>query len=75
MNCLQFLFLAMAFKYAKMARVNQGVIVIIVVLAIVFNSISFYFAFGEKPSLIKFVGMFFCICTSVLLALNGMQTD
>ena len=70
-NCAHYVFLTFAFKYAKLAGMNQGVVTIIIIMASVFNSISFWLAFGEKPSCSKFVGMFFCLGTTVLLGING----
>ena len=48
-NCAQYVFFTMAFKFAKQAGINQGVVTVMVVMATIFNTITFYFAFGEKP--------------------------
>lgn len=65
----------MAFKYAKLAGINQGVTAIITVMATIFNSISFYLAFGEVPSCVKFLGMFFCFGTTIFQGLNGIVLE
>ena len=44
-------------------------------MATIFNSITFYFAFGEKPSCSKILGMLFCINSTVMLGLNGVLQD
>lgn len=72
-NTAHFFFFALAFKYAKMAGLNQGVISILTIFATIFNVISFYFAFGEKPSRMKLFGMLFLIGTGVCLAVKAIQ--
>lgn len=70
-NTAHVFFFTMAFKYGKLAGINRGVISIIVILASVFNAVSFYFAFNEKPSCSKIIGLLCCVSTSVILAVNG----
>ena len=65
------MFFTLAFKFAKEAKINQGVVTIVVIMASIFNSVTFYFAFGEKPSCAKFVGMFFCASVTILLGINS----
>lgn len=70
-NCAQYVFFTMAFKYAKLAGINQGVVTVMVVMATIFNTITFYFFFGEKPGCTKVIGMLFCITATVLLSVNS----
>jgi len=42
-------------------------------MATIFNSVTFYFFFGELPTKIKFFGMAFAITATVLLAVNASQ--
>ena len=64
---------AYAFKYAKMGGINQGIIQIVTVTAIVYNSFSFYFAFGEVVSVVKIIGMILIICCVVCLGLDSAK--
>ena len=70
-NCAHYIFFTLAFKYAKLADINQGVVTIITIMATILNAISFYCAFGEKPSCSKYVGMLFCAGTTVFLGINS----
>ena len=69
-------FYALAFKYAKLGGLNQGVIPILTCVSSILNSISFYLAFGEILSGIKIVGMVFACCSVVFLGIySSNQND
>lgn len=74
-NCAQYVFFTMAFKYAKLAGINQGVVTVMVVMATIFNTFTFYFLFGEKPGGTKVIGMLFCITATVLLSVNSAMQE
>ena len=74
-NCAHYTFFTLAFKYAKLAGINQGVVTIMVIMATIFNSISFYFAFGEKPSCTKIIGICFSASITIFLGINGVLQD
>jgi len=52
---------------------NQGVVPIITTMATIYNSITFYFAFNEKLSSSKIIGMVFTMACVVFLALNSSK--
>lgn len=58
-----------AFKFAKLGGLNQGVIVVMAGFAMVFNSCSFYCAFGETLSKIKILGVVMTFACVVFLGL------
>ena len=60
-----------AFKFAKIGGLNQGVIPVITVLATLYNSIIFYFAFGERLSCSKIFGMALIISSVVWLGIDS----
>ena len=62
-----------AFKFAKMGGLNQGVVPIVTTTATLYNSVIFYFVFGEKVSKVKIFGMLFTVGCVVLLALDSSQ--
>ena len=68
-NTSHVFFFSYAFKFAKMGGLNQGIIPIMTTLASLFNSVLFYFTFGEKISSPKLLGMFMTISCVVFLAL------
>lgn len=56
-----------AFKFAKLGGLNQGVVGIMTIFASIFNSIIFYFYFGEVLSIIKIFGMMVAITAVIFL--------
>ena len=65
-----------AFKFAKMGGMNQGVVMTVLAFAMVFNTITFYYSFGESVSCIKVVGMVFIFSCIVLLGFDaGSRTE
>ena len=62
-----------AFKFAKMGGLNQGLIQILTTFAIIYNSITFYFGFGEKLTVMKVFGMTFIISCVVCLGLDSVN--
>ena len=60
-----------AFKFAKLGGLNQGVIPIITVMATLYNSIVFYFAFGETLGGCKIFGMSLTVGSVVWLAIDS----
>ena len=64
-----------AFKYAKMGGLNQGVIPIVTTFATIFNSVLFYFYFGEKLSCPKILGMALTVSSVVFLAVDASKDN
>ena len=58
-----------AFKFARLGGLNQGVIVTMIGFAMVFNSCSFYFAFGETLSKMKIFGVILSFGCVIFLGL------
>jgi drug/metabolite transporter (DMT)-like permease len=70
-NTAHVILFALAFKYAKMGDLNQGVIIMMTSFASIFNAISFYFCFKETLSIIKIIGMLFFIGCVVFLGIDS----
>ena len=70
-NTAHIFLLTFAFKFAKLGGMNEGAVVLLVVLASVFTSITFYYAFGEVPTKIKLFGMSFVISSTVFLGIHA----
>ena len=47
----------LAFKYAAMAEVNQGVIASLFTSGVIFTSILFYFIYDEKLTIMDVIGI------------------
>ena len=60
-----------AFKFARLGGLNQGVIPIMTIFATIFNSITFYIAFGETISLPKCFGMVVAVSCVIFLSLDS----
>lgn len=67
-----FLF-ALAFKYAKLGGLNQGIIPVMSIFATIFNGIAFYLGFGETISVPKIFGMIIAVSCIVFLSLDSSQ--
>lgn len=70
-NILGLITLSMAFKYAALGGLNQGILPTLTSLAGVYSAIIFYFKFAEKISFPQFIGMFLMIISVVFLGLEG----
>jgi drug/metabolite transporter (DMT)-like permease len=77
-NFLILLSLTLAFKYAALGGLNQGVLPTLTCLASIFTMVLFYFTFYELISLVQFLGMLVMVISVVFLGLEAMnkgQTD
>jgi len=70
-NSAQVFLFTYAYKFAKLAGLNQGIVPILTLFASFFNSAIFYFVFGEKISLPKALGMVFAISCALLLMIES----
>lgn len=71
-NILILIFGNLAFKYAALCGLNQGIIPTLTSLSSFYTSVLFYYKFSETVSVSQFVGMVLMIVCVVFLALEGM---
>lgn len=72
-NLLGLISISMAFTYAGMSGLNQGILPTLISLAGVYCAILFYFTFSEMPSITQIFGMLLMIGAVVLIGLEGAQ--
>ena len=70
-NILGLITLSIAFKYASLGGLNQGILPTLTSLAGVYSAIIFYFKFHEKVSFPQIVGMILMLVSVVFLGLEG----
>jgi len=58
-----------AFKFAKLGGLNQGVVSVTTTFASIFNTVIFYFYFGEKVGVRSYIGITLIFCCGVLLGI------
>ena len=63
------------FKFALMAKINQGVITVMLGVTSILTAIVFYCKLGEVLSFIKVFGMFFMIGAGVFLSIDEKTED
>lgn len=72
-NLLGLISISMAFTYAGMSGLNQGILPTMLSLAGVYCGILFYFTFSEAPTVTQIIGMVLMIGAVVLIGLEGAQ--
>lgn len=58
-----------AFKFAKLGGLNQGVVSVTTTFASIFNTVIFYFYFGERVGMPQYFGIALIFCCGVLLGI------
>ena len=66
-------FVAYAFKFAKLAEMNQGCIPSLFAVTSIYIAVLFYFKFGEVISPTKIVGMALMIPAVIVLSLDPKE--
>lgn len=76
-NLLGLICIALAFKYAALGGLNQGILPTLTSLAGVYSAILFYFTFGEAISCAQIIGMLLMLICVVFLGLESasVKTD
>lgn len=69
-NCGHQFTFQFCFEFLRKGGSNQSIVVIVTTFASIINGITFYFAFGEKLSITKMIGMLCSISAVVFLALS-----
>ena len=66
-----------AWNFAKLGGLNQGLVTTWLSVASVYNVITFYCIFGEKPLPLQYLGIFLIICMIITLdfAAYGQKAD
>eukprot|EP00355_Strombidium_rassoulzadegani_P003296 CAMPEP_0168614938 /NCGR_PEP_ID=MMETSP0449_2-20121227/4242_1 /TAXON_ID=1082188 /ORGANISM="Strombidium rassoulzadegani, Strain ras09" /LENGTH=315 /DNA_ID=CAMNT_0008655653 /DNA_START=170 /DNA_END=1117 /DNA_ORIENTATION=- len=70
-NFAHIFFYSLAYKFAKMGGINQGVVPILTLFAAIFNCVAFYFGFNEKLNFPKVLGMMLAILCGCLLLVDS----
>ena len=70
-NLLSLVFIAESLRYAGLAGINQGIMTGLLALASLFNSVLFYFVFGEKLGWIHILGMAIMLAGVIFLGLES----
>ena len=70
-NILGLISLSVAFKYAALGGLNQGILPTLTSLAGVYSAFIFYFRFHEKISFPQIIGMSLMLVSVVFLGLEG----
>ena len=68
-------FVAYAFKYAKLAEMNQGCIPSLFTVNSIYVSTLFYFKFNEKITISQIIGIFLMIPCVILLSLDKKENE
>ena len=74
-NLVNLTALTYAYKYAMIAGINQGVILTLNSVAVLYNVIIFYLLFKEKVNAIQLTGIAFMLSCVALLSINGTTKE
>ena len=76
-NGIYLINMSYAWNFAKLGGLNQGLVTTWLSVASVYNVITFYCVFGEKPLPLQYLGIFLIICMIVTLdlAAYGQKED
>ncbi|CDW81466.1 UNKNOWN [Stylonychia lemnae] len=72
-NLFNLVTITMAFKYAKLANMNQGIVSTLNTLTSVYNLFIFYFGFGERVTIIQFIGMLVMLSCIAFVSISTRQ--
>ena len=75
-NVLYNIVMALAWKFAQIGGINQGVVSTLIIFASVFNVINFYCFYGEKVTIWQGFGIFFMVlCIACIGIESSRQKD